>query len=466
MNYRVDRFGAGIATTTLSSLTLVLTAILVVLIFAVPRKHITTVVLTGSLLIPMGQAVGIGPFHVMVCRILLATGWIRLAASGVGRVTWNGLDRAVVLWAFSFTLAFIGLYENIQSLVNRLGFLYNTFGAYFLFRYLTKDLKDFQRLIKVIAWTSAAISVLMVLEQITGKNAFSYLGGVPELTIIREGKLRSQGPFGHAILAGTFGAVILPLFIGLWQSASGSKKTAVLGMICSTIITITCRSSTPIMVCAAGVAAILFWPYRKRMRLFRWDLSTLVILLHMVMKAPVWALIGRIDLTGSSSGYHRYMLVDQSIRHFSQWWLCGVKETADWGWDLGDTADQYVETAVTGGVFTLALFISILVMAFKLIGKARKRVAENPPNERFIWAVGAALLANLVAFVGISYFDQSQLVWLAILATISSATQRIGKTELAPQSTPEGCWGQAPVVSPERLEVLEERCAAKESTWW
>ena len=43
------------------------------------------------------------------------------------------------------------------------------------------------------------------------------------------------------------------------------------------------------------------------------------------MKAPVWALIQRIDIVGGSSGWHRYELIDQCIKHFSDWWLMGVK---------------------------------------------------------------------------------------------------------------------------------------------
>src|ERR1035438_2272523 len=91
------------------------------------------------------------------------------------------------------------------------------------------------------------------------------------------------------------------------------------------------------------------------MRLLRWGILLALVGLHLVMKAPVWALISRIDLTGSSSGWHRYMLVDHCIRHFSDWWLLGFKSYNDWGWDMWDLSNQYVAYALTGGVLTLAL---------------------------------------------------------------------------------------------------------------
>jgi hypothetical protein len=39
-----------------------------------------------------------------------------------------------------------------------------------------------------------------------------------------------------------------------------------------------------------------------------------------------------------------------------------------------------------------------------------------------MWALGSALFANMVAFLGISFFDQTIVVWYALLAMISAAT--------------------------------------------
>ena len=457
MNYRVDRFGNGVAETTILPVTVILTVIVVGLILFLPRKYSVCALLAGSVVIPMGQAVGIGPFHFLVCRILILVGWIRFGSSllGQGALKLNSLDRAFVFWAVSFTIAFTYLYGNLDSFVNRLGFLYNTFGTYFLFRCAVQDAVDADRLIRVLARVCAVIAVFMVAEQFTGKNSFSILGGVPQFTIIRDGGLRSQGPFEHAILAGTFGAVMLPLFIGLWQWDRSSRTTALLGIAASTAMTITSRSSTPVMVYAAGIVALCFWPFRRRMRLFRWGVLTTLVALHLVMKAPVWALIGRMDVIGVSSGYHRYMLVDQTIRHFSEWWLCGVKETAAWGWDLGDTANQYVETAITGGVFTLGLFITVLVLGFQRIGAARKLSVSDPYSERRLWMLGACLFANLVAFVGITYFDQTQVAWFALLAMISSITQIPQKCR-GPGVQRCGNWSEQSVS----VADVQSRCSA------
>jgi hypothetical protein len=38
----------------------------------------------------------------------------------------------------------------------------------------------------------------------------------------------------------------------------------------------------------------------------------------------------------------------------------------------------------------------------------------------FYWALGGSLFANVVSFFGISYWDQTQVVWYGLLAAISA----------------------------------------------
>jgi hypothetical protein len=237
----------------------------------------------------------------------------------------------------------------------------------------------------------------------------------------RDDRFRAQGPFGHSILAGVFGAILLPLFVLLWQRGSKNRWIAALGMVSATVITLTSNSSTPVLAYAGGVLALCLWPIRNWMRVVRWGVVITIVSLHMVMKAPVWHLISRIDISGGSSGYHRFMLIDQCIRHFGDWWLIGVKSTYEWGWDMWDTANQYVGTCDTSGLLAFILFLATIVYSFKYLGKARKRVG-NKKQQIFLWALGAALFANVVAFGGISYWDQTQVVWYGLLAAISAAT--------------------------------------------
>jgi hypothetical protein len=139
------------------------------------------------------------------------------------------------------------------------------------------------------------------------------------------------------------------------------------------------------------------------------------------MKAPVWALIGRVDLVGGSSSSHRYELIDQAIRHVDEWWLVGTRNVSSWGWEMGDTSNQYVEAGVTGGIITLILFVALIGYSFKTVGTLRRTLARDRAAERRMWAFGAALFSNAVAYFGITYFDQTIIAWYALLAMIGAA---------------------------------------------
>ena len=140
----------------------------------------------------------------------------------------------------------------------------------------------------------------------------------------------------------------------------------------------------------------------------------------MVMKAPIYHLVTRLDISGSS--YHRYALIDQTVHHFWDWWLVGTASNASWGWDMWDTANQYVSDAIGGGVLSLILFIAVLVYGFKYVGRAAK-ATMNKEQALFCWALGATLFSYTVAFFGISLWDQSIVEWYMLLALISAVQQ-------------------------------------------
>jgi len=149
--------------------------------------------------------------------------------------------------------------------------------------------------------------------------------------------------------------------------------------------------------------------------------------LHLVMKAPVWALIARVDLTGSSSGYHRYELVDNCIRHFSQWWLIGYKAYNDWGFMMFDLCDQWVVAAVKAGLVGLVVYIAIFSRSFGAIGSARKQVSGDRLHEWLLWCLGSNLFAVVVAQFGINYMAQLMLSVFTLVACISVATFEASK---------------------------------------
>jgi len=326
------------------------------------------------------------------------------------------IDRVFILWALSCLIVFSVQWMDGQAFIKALGDCLDEVGGYCLFRFLIRDEEDVRLTIKTLAFVALVSAGFMLNEQVSRANLFAKLGGLPPTTV-RDGTVRSQAAFEVFITAGAYGATLLPLLAWLWSC--GRRRIWIsLAIVGAMVMVITCHASTTLIAGAAGIFGLCLWPLRRKMRLVRWGIVLVVVALHLVMHGPVWSLIEKVDLTGSSSSYHRYMLIDNCIRHFGEWWLLGVKDYNNWGFDMWDLSDQYVANAVTGGLLTLLLFIGIISRSFGSLGRARRAVEGNRKQEWLLWCLGASLFAHVVAYFGIGYFDQMQFAWYALLAMI------------------------------------------------
>jgi len=421
-------FGGGVGESNIHPFLLaVLMFAAAVLMFA-PRKLAIYAFVLGAILVPGWQVIVFAGVHVQPLRVLVGTGCVRILKSAMqptgvfNRITWKTLDKVVVFWAASSVVTFSLLWGEWGAFTNKLGELFNYLGVYFLFRFLIRDEKDQVRaVVQALALACFACGLLMVSEQFLGHKAYAMFGGTDPFLNFREGRPRSQASFMHPLLAGAFGGTLVPLFIGEWWQRSRTRLIATLGIVGALMMVVTSNTSTSLTAVGSGILALCLWPVRRGMRVVRWSLVIVLTTLHLVMKAPVWALIARIDLTGGSSGYHRFELIDQAIRHFWDWWLVGTTTQASWGWDMWDSIDWYVSEGTSGGLLTLALFVAIIVYAFKIIGSARRQayLERDHRNEFFLWSMGASVFANVLGFIGIAYYDQSIVMWLALLAMIS-----------------------------------------------
>jgi hypothetical protein len=123
-------------------------------------------------------------------------------------------------------------------------------------------------LFRVVMLAFVPIALEMVNETLTGKNLFSFLGGVPELSEIRGGHIRAQGPFAHSILAGTVGAVCMPMAILFWKE---NRKLALGGLVATGLMVLCSRSSGPMMTTLVAWCGIALWRFRNHLRLMRWS---------------------------------------------------------------------------------------------------------------------------------------------------------------------------------------------------
>jgi len=415
------RFGGGALATSLHAPVVAALALAVILILWLPRKYCIIPLLLGILLIPKGQVIVLAGLHFFVYRIVVLAGLARWGAMRHKSKLAGGfssIDWLFTLWAlFEFAIFSLQWMES-QALIKALGDLLDAMGGYFVFRFLIVDKSDVRRTVQVFAIIAIILGATMINEQRTGTNVFGLVGGVGLHPETRDGAIRSQGSFQHSILAGSFGATLLPLLVWLWSDGK-ARKLVVFGMIGATVMTVTPHSSTTVGTYVAGIVGLCFWPLRKRMRVIRWGIVVSLIGLHLIMNGPVWSIFEHVNLTGSSESFHRYQLIDTFIRHFGDWWLLGTRDNGSWGWEMRDTSNQYVTWGITGGLITFILFIALISVAFGKLGRARKAVQGKRAEEWFVWCFGASLFAHVVVYFGIDYFDEMQFVWYALLAMIS-----------------------------------------------
>src|SRR6266404_2161623 len=291
------RFGGGATETILHPVVLVVMLIAIVLIFLLPRKYVIWPFLCTAFLVPLGQSILVGGLHFFVIRVIILAVAVRMLVSmftspeGAFGHRWGAFDIIFVLWALFRASAGVLVFSfNSSAIIYQAGFFLDALGGYFALRYLIRDDDEIYRTIRVFAVISVIISGCMLFEKLHQVNLFGLLGGVRAAPEVRLGSVRAQGPFQHELLAGTFGATLLPLFFLLWKRGT-SQILAVLGAMSATVMVVTSHSSTSVMAYAAALIAICAWPLRRHMRLVRWALVLALVSLHLVMKAPVWFLI-------------------------------------------------------------------------------------------------------------------------------------------------------------------------------
>lgn len=393
--------------------------------FALPRRLAFLPLLIAICHLPNQPFIGLGIYDFTIARLLLAAGIVRAVGSGLlGGSLRSRMDLPMVLWAVIVLLSTIAheASADVNPLSLRLGMVYDVVGAYLYTRAYLSEPDSFTPFLKCLAVALAFLAAFMLVEARTCRNLYSVVGGV-DFPAIRDGRVRAQGPFGHAILAGTVGAASFPLLMALWRS---NRRWAIFGGLASLVICWSSASSGPLMTAMAGVAALGLWRWRTELPLIRWAFLFAIVGLAMVMEAPVWYLLARIDLTGGSTGWHRAELITGALRYIDEWWLAGTDYTRHWmptgvSWSGNhtDITNHYLKMGVVGGLPLMISFILILVRAFQMLGRRMAELRSSGDAYEFVlWCFGAALFAHTATFISVSYFDQTIILFFMVVGLV------------------------------------------------
>lgn len=411
---------------------------------SLPRRWVLLPLLAAACYMTNAQAIEVGPFHFTVLRILLLIGFLRALSQGEGLPGgFCALDKVLVIWGCWLLCSSAFHRPFVDALVFRLGEFYNVLGIYFLIRIFCQNTDDLLQIVKITAIILVPVAIEMVNEKLTHRNFFGFLGGVPIEVLERDDKFRAQGPFGHPILAGTVGSLCVPLLAAIWRR---NPILAKLGVAACLAMVLASTSSGPLMTLFFALFALALWRHRKLIRPLRIGAVVAYLVCDMLMTRPAYYLLEKIDLTGSSAGYHRAALIDAAIQHLNEWWEAGTDYTRHWlpygvSWSPNhvDITNHYIFYGVDGGLPLMLLFIAALWIGFRYVRQSLLLLKDAPPQEQFlIWAAGSGLFAHTTTMVSVAYFDQSVMFLylnLAIIASLRAHSIATAAAEALPPTT-------------------------------
>jgi hypothetical protein len=395
-----------------------------------PRRGAALGLFAAVCYITQGQMIDVGGFHFTSVRFVLLAGFIRVVAKGELRSSpLNMIDKVLILFAL-VTMIVSSVRMGVWQ--EQVGNAYNLLLSYFVLRGLVADWEEAQELFAGLAVLIVPLALCMILESLTGKNVFDFMGGHDDESM-REGRYRCIGSFRGPHTSGTFGATLMPMFVGLYFMSVRQRPVAVAGFIAATIMTYTANASGPLMAFLSCMLGLAFWPVRTNMKRVRQGLVVMLVLLGFTMKAPIWYIMAKISSITGGDGWYRSYLMEQCWNHMSDWWLMGTSDTSTWAvtlmsWGGADLCNLYVSCAANAGLASLILIILLLVLCFRYLGLALAVARDSAPEaEMLLWCLGAALFAHVVTLFSVTYFDQMHVAWWGLLAIISSISSDLIK---------------------------------------
>lgn len=412
--------------------------------FTLPRRLAMLPLIFAFAWMTRGQLVDLGFVNISVTRIIIASAIIRAWLRG--EHLFNGpsrVDKWMYIWAF--LLLATTPFHLSDTTVYRLGLVWDYLGVYFLFRLFVTRYEDIETVFKSLFVAFLPVAISMLYEQHTDSNIFRALGGVPLVSPHRTNGIRACGPFPHPILAGTAGAILLPMAAYFWSRA---RRWAFFGGMVGAGIVYASGSSGPMLMAVIGLGCMAIWRFRGQVRIIQWIGVVLVLLLSLVMNDPVYFLLAKIDIAGGSMGWHRAQLIQSTLGAISEWWLYGTDYTRHWmptGIPANDRhtdiTNHYIAMAVYGGIWLLIAFVGLLVSVFRNVGLIIRDESVDRREKYLAWTLGSILVAHSFNFFSIVLFDQSIISFLTVVALAAGFRPKIlplADHNFGPQASIEG----------------------------
>jgi len=432
--------------------------VLSVLVLLSGRRWAPVWMMGGVLFLTQEQVLVVSGVNLTAIRLLEIAGFVRIFLRRE-TFTWCRVDT--VLFALYGYTALVFLWRSDSGQAYAVGSFVDASLCYVIFRALLRDIDEIAGFLQRLLVLLLPYVGLLAIEAVSMENPFGALGA-KTWQVLRGDRMRVMGSFRNPSLLGTLGATLLPLYIALFLARRG-RAAAALGVGLCLAIVVLANSGGPVSAAAVGVLGWCCWLIRHRMALARRLAVGTVLVVALAMNAPVWYLLERISFLTGGSGWHRAHLLSMAYRDIDRWWLAGmnIRDTAQWfPYRLevnnggADITNAFLDFGLRAGLVSTVLFIALLVRGYKAIGDSLSALGARPEERTralVLWGLGCTLSAHIATWMGITYFDQTYVLWFMHLAAIASASTMVPTTSAATgDSTPAAAARVVPPLMPPR----------------
>jgi hypothetical protein len=387
--------------------------------------------------LPADIALIIGPFHFYAVRIVSLLALLRICSSFKNSpISFNSIDKLFFSYNIVGTfIYFLASQDKSGALINKSGTLVDSIVVYIVLRHAIESKENLFSIVKTFCYCVLALLPFVILEYFTAQNLFSILGR--EGISIRDGEIRAACTFSHAILFGSFAAALFPI---LWGDYKYEKKNSrLIGCVCCFFFVYSSSSSGPIVALAASISLLIFFKWKQYSSQLAWSVFLTAIFIHFVRESPLWHFLYiRLSIKASSTGYHRYLLIDAAIKEFWNWWLLGYGDIGPkWHetyWPennaaFTDITNQYLLEGVRGGFFTMLLFVILCFQAVKSLGSYA--ILQSEQKDQWVWwGFTAMMITHCVSFLSVAYFGQITMLLYLTIAVAAYALDESRKQQV------------------------------------
>lgn len=364
---------------------------------------------------PEVYRIDVGGVNFNVTRLLLvaATTSVLIRGGRIGRL--QILDAAMLCCVVAM---FVATILRGKGLASSLSGTLDLFLAYVLARVSPAKGEVHRNLGLGISIAAIALVPIALSESLLRFVPYSVIGGVDSApTEIRDGIVRVMGPASHPILFGVQWACLAPLvFLGTESHRAGFLRQVALAS--AFLLAILSMSSTSFLGIALIAALLVARRQLSYARLFTYVVLACLAAIHVIMPWPVWALLAKVNIFASSTGWHRFALIDNGVNRLHEWWLIGLDSTAHWGWGLWDVTNHFLLTGLRGG---LVAFLGLVLIWGGIVWRqeavfarrVEQRSGMNVARDSELFFMTLVSLA--VCGLGVAYYGPTLVIVAVVL---------------------------------------------------